>query len=222
MKERFDEEEYRQFRKQLNSKVWDLDPPHSALVEFIDLLAPHPSALITPEPPKPVIFIPRCGPSLDPHALLDLGYSVKTCEQNQHTIKNIFVELGDEAKIIVEKHNGHDIDVYCLGDFKLYDCDVFELEDIGKPTAIFDRAALVTVTPSERPAYIASMLKIAQGAPMLMIDYEQTNDYVPEETVPLQLLKEYYSDQYRIESLSRTLIQEDLILAAYLLTSLHG
>lgn len=216
MRQRFEEEEYWEFHKQLSNREWSLDPPHSALIQFVDFVAPHPNDLTNQHP---TIFVPCSGRSLDVHSLMDLGYEVVTCEEDIDVIKNIFIEIGQEAKVETSSQNGVSVDVYKYKNLTLYACSVFILQDIGKLDGIFDRSLLVTVRPEERHKYARKIVQLGPGVPQLVTNYEHTSNVIHNKTIPMQILEELYGVSYGIESLSRALISSDLIEAIYLLTA---
>jgi thiopurine S-methyltransferase len=89
------------------------------------------------------VFVPLCGKSLDLGWLLSSGYAIAGAELSELAVKQLFAELGMEARISeVGKHKlfrGEKIDIF-VG-------DLFDLsrEILGPVDAIYDRAALVAL-----------------------------------------------------------------------------
>ena len=101
------------------------------------------------------VYIPLCGKSLDLIYLADKGHDVYGCEFVEKAIKDFFkennlkyttTELLSE-KVLAYKALSRNITIY-QGDFFVLKSDV-----IGKFDAIWDRASLVAINPSQRVRY---------------------------------------------------------------------
>jgi len=120
------------------------------------------------------VFVPLCGKSHDMRWLQEQGCHIIGSELSPLAVEAFFSENGLTPEIQQEqhhtrwKHNG--IEILC-GDF-------FSLDpsDTGNIDAFYDRAALIALTPAQRPVYARQLAKLLrQDTPGLLItlDYNQ-------------------------------------------------
>ena len=120
------------------------------------------------------VLVPLCGKSLDMLWLEAQGYRVIGIELSRVAAKAFFTENGLMAEIHEEKHYTrfvHEKMELICGDF-------FSLtaKDIGQVDAFYDRAALIALTPGQRPGYASRLVQqLKAGTPGLLItlDYNQ-------------------------------------------------
>lgn len=216
MYEEYEEREYRMFHQQLNNEKWDLDAPHTALLQFVDFLAPHPNALTNTQS---TIFIPCCGRSLDLHAIWDYDYNVISCEADVDAFTDIFKEMKKVPVVGTEMQGGVEITTHSIERMKIYQCKLEQLVDIGKIDGVFDSTSLVYTPLQEKYNYAQKIIKLVNKAPQLLIAYERARDKVPTHIIPLDILQRNYGVYYNIENISRRLIRPDLIESGYMLTA---
>lgn len=149
-------------------------------------------------PDRARIFLPLCGKSHDIHWLLQQGFKVSGAELSEIAVKQLFSDLGVAPEIDqlrnLKKYRGPDLEIF-VG-------DVFDLlpEFLGPIDALYDRAALVAMSPTMRPDYAAQMIKLVHNAPQLLVsfDYDQSNQEGPPFSVPESEIRALYQSAYDI------------------------
>ena len=114
------------------------------------------------------MLVPLCGKSLDLVWLADRGHEVIGVELSELACEQFFAEHG-----LVPVRSA-------VGAFRAYDAgrvqilcgDIFQLtvEDVGEISAWYDRAALIALSPEQRPGYERLMARVLpSGARGLLI-----------------------------------------------------
>ena len=126
------------------------------------------------------MLVPLCGKSVDMRWLLDAGHSVVGVDVAAQPLDEFMSALGvpysttrvSDELVVRETEDGR---------VRLLECDMLGAalcgESVGPVTAVWDRAAMVALHPSQRAAYGAKVLSLLQpGAHMLMetVEYEQS------------------------------------------------
>ncbi len=120
------------------------------------------------------VFVPLCGKSLDIDWLLGRGLRVTGAELSPLAVTALFERLGRAPEI------QHDGPVHCwrAGDLAVWVGDYFALPPhaLGEVDAVYDRAALIAMPDSMRPAYATQMTRLAGDAQQLLVtlDYDQS------------------------------------------------
>lgn len=133
--------------------------------------APHP--LMVQEFPAPfgegVVFVPLCGATCDIKWLLDEGWTVIGAELSEVAVKKLFLILGLEPKLTTDDN----FTIYSAPKITIFVGDVFDLtSDHFSCDIIYDRAALVALSPRLRRAYARHLLNIAPRAEWIIIALE--------------------------------------------------
>ena len=159
--------------------------------------------------PQSRVFVPLCGKTLDMLWLLDQGYSIAGNEISQLAVEAFFAENRLTPEIRQEpgftRWSCDRIEILC-GDF-------FRLtrSDIGRIDALYDRAALIALTPVQRARYAArikQMLEPQTPGLLLTLDYEQQQMQGPPFAVSADEVSNLYQDGFSVEQLAHTDIIE--------------
>lgn len=117
------------------------------------------------------VLVPLSGKSVDLTFLASTGAEVIGCELVEEAALAFFTEQGLTPSR-EELGSGH----HQLSSGKLHVLvgDFFTLEpaDVGRIDAVYDRAALVALSPEQRPAYAKKLVGLAPGAPVLSVTFE--------------------------------------------------
>lgn len=149
------------------------------------------------------VFVPLCGKTLDLLWLVSQGYPVVGIEISQIAVEELFAEHRLTPAISREgaflRYRVDELSVLC-GDF--FD---LEPEDLAGVAAVFDRASLIALPPSMRPAYAARMRRLfPEGVDTLLItlSYDQAEMTGPPFSVQQAEVEQLYGETYRIERLA--------------------
>lgn len=152
------------------------------------------------------VFIPLCGKTLDIHWLLSQGMHVAGAELNQLAVDSLFTELGLTPAISQRGSLRH----YSAEHIDIFQGDFFALDKalLGEVDAIYDRAALIALPPEMRNRYSQHLIKLAAGAPQLLISfhYDQSLAEGPPFNVSAEEISAHYAPAYDI----RLLAEENL------------
>lgn len=176
--------------------------------EFNPHLQNHWPALLIPEGHK--VLVPLCGKSRDIVWLMAQGYEVIGVELSPLAVQAFFTENALSARefqkqnFTVYQHDG--LSVHC-GDF-------FQLaaDDIGKLSAVWDRASLVALPPAMRVAYVERMRQLlTPGSQILLVafDYPQHEMQGPPFCVPSAEVQALYGGWCEVELLSTHDVLDD-------------
>lgn len=138
--------------------------PHAFLKKYIAKLA---------LPKHATVFVPFCGASVDMTYLLEEGYGVIGSELSSIACEAFFAE--NQLKYSIKKQD--DFKIYQGDNITLYCGDHYQLKSewFTDVKAVYDRAALVAVHPSERDKYIAKVVSLIPHLKILLI----TIEYLP-------------------------------------------
>ena len=159
--------------------------------------------------PQSRVFVPLCGKTRDMIWLLDRGHSVVGNEISQLAVEAFFADNSLTAEIRQEagftRWSCDRIEILC-GDF-------FDLTatDIGRIDALYDRAALIALTPAQRTRYAARIMQLLQPqTPGLLVtlDYEQQKMEGPPFAVSAEAVNQLYREEFSIEQLAHTDVLE--------------
>lgn len=151
------------------------------------------------------VFVPLCGKTLDMIWLLDQGHTIVGSEISPVAVEAFFTENRLNPEIRQEagftRWSCDRIEILC-GDF-------FDLTPagIGSIDALYDRAALIALTPVQRTRYAAMLRELLeQQTPGLLItlDYKQQQMDGPPFAVSTEEVRNLYQDGFTIEQLAHT------------------
>lgn len=169
------------------------------------------------------VFVPLCGKSLDMLWLLGQGHEVMGVEISGIAARDFFRSNG----LLPERTRSGDFEVWRSDGLALFVGDFFELPAslLEGVAAVYDRASLVALPPSMRPAYAAHLEEILpQRMPVLLVslEYDESQMQGPPFPVHEDEVRDLYGDSHRIEVLyDAEVIDENPGLAAKGLTSLR-
>ena len=107
------------------------------------------------------VFVPLCGKSVDLGWLDEQGHEVVGVELAEKAVEDLFKELGRTPTITTQGA----FQSYRSDGLEVLVGDLFELdaEVTGKFDAIWDRAALVALRPSDRDRYASHLREFLQS-----------------------------------------------------------
>lgn len=148
------------------------------------------------------ILVPLCGKSLDMLWLAEQGHPVIGIEISQLAVESFFNDNGLTAEIHKEEYGLR----YTSGQLDILCADYFALsrQDIGEVAAFYDRAALIALTPAQRPGYVAQLGKlIGAGTHGLLITlaYNQLEMSGPPFSVTDDEVQRLFTPGYRLDQL---------------------
>jgi len=155
------------------------------------------------------VFVPLCGKSLDLLWLRERGHSVTGVEISPVALESFLMEHGIPARRRVLSC----FDVYEADGFTLFCGDFFKLTPalLGNVFAVYDRAALISWTPSARESYVEQLISLTSpGTQTLMIAVEYPPEQMKGPPFPLtrDTIESLYASHYSIEELARHEILE--------------
>lgn len=148
------------------------------------------------------VLVPLCGKSLDLRYLAAGGHPVVGIELVPEAIRQFFKEWAVEPK--ESRASGH----LCLKAQRvsLYAGDFYEVQPTeGLCDAWYDRASLVALPPSERPAYVKRLMEFTQErATGLLITFDYPRDEMegPPFALPDQEVEALFSETCDVERLA--------------------
>lgn len=155
------------------------------------------------------VFVPLCGKSLDLMWLRTQGHAVIGVELSPVALESFLMEHGIPATRRVRSC----FDVYEADGLTLYCGDYFNLTPalLGRVSAVYDRAALISWTPAARESYVKHLTSLTSpGTQMLLIAVEYPEEQMSGPPFPLtrDTIETLYADHYSIEELGRHEILE--------------
>jgi thiopurine S-methyltransferase len=158
--------------------------------------------------PGSCLFLPLCGKAHDIAWLAAQGFEVIGIELSELAIEAFF----DEQQLAYERFDSDRFGVFEAEHITLLQGDFFDLrnDDLGACQFVYDRAALIAMSPSDRPRYCEHMLSIIPtvGSMLLItMDYDQSQMEGPPFSVGSDEIYGYYQDAFSIN-----LLQSDDIL----------
>jgi thiopurine S-methyltransferase len=121
--------------------------------------------------PASQVFVPLCGKSLDMLWLREQGHAVIGVELAPMALESFCMEHGIPAR----RRSIGPFDLYEAPGFTLYCGDFFKLTPalLGNISAVYDRASLISWTPSVRASYVEQMTGLTTpGTKQLLIAVE--------------------------------------------------
>jgi thiopurine S-methyltransferase len=155
------------------------------------------------------VFVPLCGKSLDLLWLRTVGHLVLGVELSPVALESFLMEHGIPARRRVLA----DFDVYEADGFTLFCGDYFKLTSalLGDVSAVYDRAALISWTPSARESYVGHFTRLTgPGTEMLLIAVEYPPEQMKGPPFPLtrDTIENLYAGHCSMEELGRHEILE--------------
>lgn len=220
-----DQKQYWCNRWRDNQTGWHLADPHPSLVANLSKILPTTTATTTngatTTTPKPVVFVPLCGKTVDLVYLRNHNFRALGCELSEQAVTEFFAELGEAPKKTrinenVEKWEVENIAILLGNIF-----DIPSLEMAGFPgdqvAAVFDRASLVALPDSIRGQYVEHVKKLTNNSNQILVTFEHTRPTAPPHSISEELVHKYYEDTYKIEFVSRRNVGTNIDEATYLL-----
>jgi len=148
------------------------------------------------------VFMPLCGKAHDISWMAGQGLEVIGIELSELAIEAFFEEQG----LDFERFDSDRFGVYEAERITLLQGDFFDLrnDDLGACNFVYDRAALIAMSPSQRPRYYQHMLSITPTvSSMLLIklDYDQSAMEGPPFAVADEEIQSYYGKAFSINLL---------------------
>jgi thiopurine S-methyltransferase len=155
------------------------------------------------------VFVPLCGKSLDLLWLRDQGHRVSGVELSAIAVEAFCMEQGIPAR----RRSLSDFDAYEADRLTLFCGDYFKLTPalLGKVSAVYDRAALISWSPALREQYVEHVTAVTSpGTKTLLItvEYPPAQMSGPPFPVTRADVDRLYADRHSIEQLARHEILE--------------
>jgi thiopurine S-methyltransferase len=150
------------------------------------------------------VFVPLCGKSLDLLWLRDQGHLVSGVELSPVAVEALCMEQG----ILARRRSLEDFDVYEAERLTLFRGDFFKLTQalLGKVSGVYDRASLISWTPTLRAAYVGQVTALTNpGTQTLLIavEYPQVQMSGPPFPATSDDIHRLYAAHHAIEQLAR-------------------
>jgi thiopurine S-methyltransferase len=161
-------------------------------------------------PPGGSVFVPLCGKSRDMLWLRDHGHPVIGVEIVPRAVEAFFAENN-----LASTHRSHGaFTLWESEGIKIYQGDFFDLTagEVGGIAAVYDRASLIALPPSERRRYAAhlhAVLPDDMAVLLVTLDYVQTEMDGPPFAVAEREVTALYRDYFNIEHV----YNEDILAA---------
>ena len=150
------------------------------------------------------VFVPLAGKSLDMAWLAARGHRVLGVELSQLAAEQFFDEQGLTATIRESSHGTH----YSAGAIELICGDAFALDAalLADCTGVYDRAALIALSPQLRRRYAANLYsQLPPGCRGLLVtlEYPRHEKDGPPFSVPEDEVRALYGRDWTIDLLER-------------------
>jgi thiopurine S-methyltransferase len=150
------------------------------------------------------LFVPLCGKSLDLRWLRDQGHEVLGVELAEAALEAFCAENGVPAR----RRTLPDFDRYEAPRLTLLCGDFFKLSAhlLGRVTAVYDRAALVSWAPDMRASYVQHLTAITPAASAILlvaIEYPQEEMSGPPFSVTSGEIERLFSGSFEVTELDR-------------------
>lgn len=156
------------------------------------------------------VLVPLCGKTKDIHWLLEAGYRVVGAELSAIAIEQLFEELGLQP----EKQTTGALTLYSAGNLEVFVGDFFALsaDQLGSVQGVYDRAALVALSPELRRRYSTHLVALTGAAAQLVIvfEYDQNELPGPPFSIPAPEISAHYQRHYHLLLLDQAVLDEDL------------
>lgn len=154
-------------------------------------------------PPPARVFVPLAGKSLDLGWLTEQGYDVVAVEWSELAVRAFFEEHAWSPEVTTE---GSFI-AYRVPRLTFYCGDVFALDasQLAGVSAVYDRAALIALSPDVRPRYAAQLSAwLGTGGVILLVALERTVNPLagPPFSVPEREVRALYEPKFSVERLA--------------------
>lgn len=118
----------------------------------------------------PCVLVPLCGKSVDLPFLRSLGHSVIGIELSPIAIEEFWAELGAST----QKKVHQSLTFWESDKIQIIEGDFFSVspENIGRPSVVYDRAALVAMPPELQSQYAAHLATLSQDAPIFLVTFD--------------------------------------------------
>ena len=157
-------------------------------------------------PPGGCVFVPLAGKSQDIRYLLGQGYRVSAVELSTQAVDSWFAE-HHLTPAITQVGTLARYDIHDAPGLVFWAGDVFDLTPqlLGPVDAVYDRAALVALPESMRPAYAAHIHRLTRGALQLLLcfEYDQSAMPGPPFSVDRAEIMRVYGRHYALQELAR-------------------
>ncbi len=160
------------------------------------------AARVLPADGKGTVFVPLCGKAADLDWLAARGHRVLGCELIEVAARAFFEERGLEPRL---ERRG-DFDCFVHGGVTILVGDVLELtsDAVGPIDAIYDRAALIALLPSDRARYVSVLAALSRGGMRsLLVTLEHDAGSGPPFSIERPALEELYGGAFTFEQLER-------------------
>jgi thiopurine S-methyltransferase len=150
------------------------------------------------------VFVPLCGKSLDLLWLCDRGHSVAGVELSAVALESFCMEHGVPAK----RRTLDGFDVYEAAKLQLFRGDFFALtpELLGPIPAVYDRAALISLTTELRATYVQHITELTNPGTqtlLIVLEYPQEQMKGPPVSLGPGEVERLYARHHEIRALSR-------------------
>ncbi|MEQ8234807.1 MAG: thiopurine S-methyltransferase [Gammaproteobacteria bacterium] len=151
------------------------------------------------------VFVPLCGKSLDMCWLAQAGCTIVGIEIAGVAVGDFFAERG----LTAERSERGALVRHEAGAWTLYHGDFFALAptELGAVDAVYDRAALIALTPAQRRAYAHHLTAlVTPGTRMLLItlEYDESLLRPPPFVVMPDEVEALFGSDWRVEQLAVT------------------
>jgi thiopurine S-methyltransferase len=155
------------------------------------------------------VLVPLCGKTRDMIWLRDQGFSVVGIEVSPIAVEAFFAENNLTPVVSRGAHCSR----WEIDGLELLCGDFFALDrrDIGKVTAVYDRAALIALPPEMRPRYtehLADLVADAATGLLVTLEYRQDEMSGPPFSVSKAEVQKLFGGRYTIERLCSTDVLE--------------
>lgn len=174
---------------------------------YNDLLLKHWPSIQTP--PSSHVLVPLCGKTLDMEWLAQQGHEVTGLELVRRPVEAFFEQRG----MVPEKDDLGDVVRYSASPFVLVQGDMFKVQpEHVQADAWYDRAAMVALPPSMRPAYVRHLqLLTKSGAVGLLITFSYPENELqgPPYSLSDDEVETLFSHHFELECLERINLEDE-------------
>ncbi len=146
------------------------------------------------------VFVPLCGKSRDMVWLASRGHRVIGVELSELAVEQFFAE----NVLVPEIAKTADHQVYSAGPFEIWCGDIFVLpaDALSNIAGVYDRASLIALPPAMQRRYAQFMQTVVPPqTPVLLLSltYDQTQMKGPPFSIPVETVRELYTDGFDID-----------------------
>ena len=174
---------------------------------YNDLLLKHWPSIHAP--PSSHVLVPLCGKTLDMEWLAQQGHEVTGLELVRRPVEAFFEQRG----LMPEKDDLGDVVRYSASPFVLVQGDMFKVQpEHVQADAWYDRAAMVALPPSMRPAYVRHLqLLTKSGAVGLLISFSYPENELqgPPYSLSDDEVENLFSHHFELECLERINLEDE-------------